>query len=153
MHYNFAVKWLKAFRSSSEEVCALYADDFVFEDPMLDQHNVNTKPDLLRLFSLYANKDRENGLGVHNFRIRGYIGDETCGLISWEWSPEDCANFIGMDVVGKPFMTMGHTWHEYNAEGKIVRESSWWDAAAILRQVHEVKPDRLVTGAGQAVPA
>lgn len=153
MHYNFAVKWLKAFRSSSEEVCALYADDFVFEDPMLDQHNVNTKPDLLRLFSLYANKDRENGLGVHNFRIRGYHGDRRAGLITWEWSPEDCANFIGIDVAGKPFLTMGHTWHEYDEDGFIVRESSWWDAACILRQTHEIKPDRLTTGAQQAVTA
>lgn len=153
MHYNFAVQWLKAFRSSSEEVCALYADDFVFEDPMLDQHNVNTKPDLLRLFSLYANKDRENGLGVHNFRIRGYHGDKRAGLITWEWSPEDCANFIGLDVAGKEFMTMGHTWHEYDEDGKIVRESSWWDAAAILRQTHEIKPDRLPVAAQQAVTA
>lgn len=136
MHYNFAVKWLKAFRSSPEEVCALYEDDgFVFEDVMLDQHNINNKPDLIRLFGLYANKDRTNGLGVHNFRIRAYIGDERSGLIRWEWSPEDAGTFIGMDVAGKPFMTQGHTFHQYNEKGHIVRESSWWDAAAIVRQV------------------
>jgi steroid delta-isomerase-like uncharacterized protein len=136
MHYNFAVKWLKAFRSSPDEVCALYEDDgFVFEDVMLDQHNINNKPDLLRLFALYANKDRTNGLGVHNFRIRAYIGDERSGLIRWEWSPEDAGTFIGMDVAGKPFMTQGHTYHQYNEAGHIVRESSWWDAAAIVRQV------------------
>ena len=32
MHYNFAVKWLKAFRESPEAVCKLYDDDFIFED-------------------------------------------------------------------------------------------------------------------------
>jgi steroid delta-isomerase-like uncharacterized protein len=136
MHYNFAVKWLKAFRSSPEEVCALYEDDgFVFEDVMLDQHNINNKPDLIRLFGLYANKDRTNGLGVHNFKIRSYIGDGRSGLIRWEWSPEDAATFIGMDVAGKPFSTQGHTFHQYNDRGRITRESSWWDAAAIVRQV------------------
>jgi steroid delta-isomerase-like uncharacterized protein len=136
MNYNFAVKWLKAFRSSPDEVCALYEDDgFVFEDVMLDQHNINNKPDLLRLFALYANKDRTNGLGVHNFRIRSYVGDARCGLIRWEWSPEDAATFIGMDVAGKPFMTQGHTFHQYNEAGRIVRESSWWDAGAIVREI------------------
>jgi steroid delta-isomerase-like uncharacterized protein len=153
MNYEFAVKWLKAFRSSSEEVCALYADEFLFEDPMLDQHGIDNKPDLLRLFHLYANKDRDNGLGVHNFRIRGYIGDKRSGLIRWEWTPEDCANFIGLDVAGKPFTTQGHTYHEYNDEGKIVRESSWWDASAILRQVGPIHPGKVPTGDAAAVTA
>ena len=33
--YRFAVLWLKAFRESAEKVCALYADDFLFEDLIL----------------------------------------------------------------------------------------------------------------------
>jgi steroid delta-isomerase-like uncharacterized protein len=153
MNYEFAVKWLKAFRSSSEEVCALYADDFLFEDPMLDQHDITDKGDLHRLFDLYANKDRTNGFGVHNFRIRGYIGDARAGLIRWEWFPEDCAAFIGLDVAGKPFGTHGHTWHEYDEEGKITRESSWWDASAILRAVGPVHPGKIPTGESAAVAA
>jgi steroid delta-isomerase-like uncharacterized protein len=153
MNYEFAVKWLKAFRTSAEEVCALYADDFLFEDPMLDQHGITHKDDLHRLFAVYANKDRENGIGVHNFRIRGYIGDERHGLINWEWSPEDCASFLGLDVAGKPFWTQGHTWHEYDEEGKIVRESSWWDASAVLRAVGPVRPTKLPTEESAAVAA
>jgi steroid delta-isomerase-like uncharacterized protein len=161
MNYEFAVRWLKCFRTSAEDVCALYEEDgFLFEDPMLDQHGVDNMPDLLRLFSLYANKDRTNGLGVHNFRVRGYVGDERSGLILWEWSPEDCANFTGLDVGGKDFITQGHTYHEYNQRGKIVRESSWWDASAILRQVDlefpglgVVTPSKQPTGEQQAVAA
>ena len=135
MNYAFAVKWLKAFRESADAVCELYADDFVFEDPILDQYQIRDKGDLNRIFVLYANKDRTNGLGVHNFRIRGYEGDHRSGLIRWEWSPEDCANFIGLDVAGKPFFTQGHTFHVYNDEGRIVRESSWWDTGAILNAI------------------
>jgi steroid delta-isomerase-like uncharacterized protein len=153
MNYEFAVKWLKAFRTSPEEVGALYADHYLFEDPMLDQHGITDKDDLQRLFAPYANKDRENGIGVHNFRIRGYIGNERRGLISWEWSPEDCASFLGLDVAGKPFWTQGHTWHEYDAEGKIVRESSWWDASAVLRAVGPVHPAKLPAGESTAVAA
>ena len=134
MHYNHAVKWLKAFRESPEKVVALYNDDFVFEDVMLDQHNINNKPDLTRLFSLYANKDPDNGFGIHNFRIRSYIGDKRSGLIRWEWSPESAAMFLGLDVKNKPFITQGHTFHQYNEAGLITRESSWWDSAAIMRQ-------------------
>jgi steroid delta-isomerase-like uncharacterized protein len=144
MNYAFAVKWLKAFRTSSEEVCKLYADDFLFEDLMLDQ-SVTDKDDLHRVFAPYANKDRENGIGVHNFRIRSYTGDEHCGLIRWEWTPEDAAIFLGLDVKDKPFWTQGHTFHVYNDEGKIVRESSWWDAAQVVRSVTDWKPTKDVT--------
>jgi steroid delta-isomerase-like uncharacterized protein len=137
MDYNFATKWLKAFRTSPEEVCALYDDDFSFSDPMLDQHQITSKPDLHRLFAPYANTDPDNGIGIHNFRIRGYIGDERSGLIRWEWGPESAAFFLGIDVVDKPFMITGHTYHEYNADGKITFESSWWDASAFFRQIGE----------------
>jgi steroid delta-isomerase-like uncharacterized protein len=146
MHYNFAVKWLKAFRESPESVCALYDDSgFVFEDVMLDQHNIDSKADLHRVFAPYANKDPETGIGVHNFKIRSYIGDENCGLIRWEWSPEHAAVFLGLDVAGKPFGTQGHTFHVYEG-GLIKRESSWWDAAAVVRQVGPVDPDKIPTG-------
>jgi steroid delta-isomerase-like uncharacterized protein len=135
-NYAFAVKWLKAFRESADAICELYADEFVFEDPILDQHQIRDKGDLGRIFSLYANKDRTNGVGVHNFRIRGYEGDERSGLIRWEWTPEDATGFIGLDVADKPFFTQGHTFHQYDADGRIVRESSWWDVGAILTAIN-----------------
>ncbi|MCW2750530.1 MAG: hypothetical protein JWR83_1640 [Aeromicrobium sp.] len=134
-NYAFAVKWLKAFRESPEAICELYSDDFVFEDPILDQYQIRDKGDLAGIFSLYANKDRTNGYGVHNFRIRGYEGDERSGLIRWEWTPEDAGNFIGLDVTNKPFFTQGHTFHQYGSDGRIVRESSWWDVSAILTAI------------------
>jgi len=152
MNYNHAVRWLKAFRASPDEVCALYADDFSFSDPMLDQHGIDDKEDLNRLFGPYANKDAENGIGIHNFRIRGYIGDERSGLIVWEWGPESAAVFMGLDVAGKPFMTQGHTYHEYNEDGKITLESSWWDSAGVLRQIGRTA-DKSPTPAQQTVNA
>lgn len=135
MNYAFAIKWLKSFRWNAETICEMYADEFVFEDPALDQHQITDKDELGRIFELYANKDRTNGLGVHNFQIRGYWGDHQSGLIRWQWSPEDCTNFLGLDVTNKPFMASGHTFHQYNDEGKIVRDSSWWDFSTILEQI------------------
>src|SRR2546429_3549623 len=104
MHYNFAVKWLKAFRESPESVCKLYDDHgFIFEDVMLDQHNIDNKPDLLRLFAPYANKDTENGIGVHNFKIQFHIRDQQCRLIPREVRPEHAALFLGLDVASHAF--------------------------------------------------
>ena len=152
MHYNHAVRWLKAFRHSPEAICALYDDDFLFEDVMLDQHGITSKADLSRLFAPYANTDPANGVGIHNFRIKSYIGDRRAGLIRWEWSPEHAGVFLGLDVAGKPFGTQGHTWHEYNEQGLITRESSWWDTAAVLRQVGPVSPTKSLTGVKSAAP-
>jgi steroid delta-isomerase-like uncharacterized protein len=151
VNYNFSVKWLKAFRTSSEEVCALYEDEgFSFSDPMLDQYDVNTKPDLLRLFEPYANKDPDNGIGIHNFRIRGYVGDERSGLIRWEWGPEHAGAFLGIPCEGKPFQIKGHTYHEYNEAGKITFESSWWDASSFFRQIGETADKEPTAPAGVA---
>ena len=151
MNYAFAVRWLKAFRTSPEEVCALYDDDFLFEDWMLDQ-SITSKPDLHRVFAPYANKDPENGIGIHNFRIRGYVGDERSGLIRWEWGPDHAAIFLGLDVANKPFWTQGHTFHVYNEKGLITKESSWWDASAVLRGIgmtaeKSITPSRSAVGA------
>jgi steroid delta-isomerase-like uncharacterized protein len=147
MNYEFTVKWLKCFRDSSEIVCELYDDDkFHFSDPMLD-YDIDDKPELLRVFVPFANQDRTNGIGVHNFRARGYVGDRRSGLILWEWEPEDCTTFMGMDATGRGFRTQGHTYHEYNDKGNITRESSWWDASAVLRGLQPEMP-----GFGPASP-
>jgi steroid delta-isomerase-like uncharacterized protein len=146
VHYNHAVKWLKSFRHSPEAICAMYADDFLFEDVMLDQRGITDKGDLHRLFVPYANTDPDNGVGIHNFRIRSYIGTPRRGLIRWEWSPKHAGVFLGVDVAGKPFSTQGHTWHEYDENGLITRESSWWDAAAVFRQTGPVHPTTSLTG-------
>jgi steroid delta-isomerase-like uncharacterized protein len=120
---------------------------------MLDQHHIDSKADLHRVFAPYANQDTENGIGVHNFKIRSYIGNERAGLIRWEWSPEHAGYFLGLDVTDRPFGTQGHTWHQYNERGLIVRESSWWDASAVLRQVGPVSPTKSLTGVKSAASA
>lgn len=154
MHSTFYLKWLRAFRDSPEAICALYDnEDFVFEDPMLDQHNIKTPADLHRNFVPYANKDPENGVGIHNFRVRSYIGDSRSGLARWEWTPEHAGVFLGLDVAGKPFTTHGHTFHQFTSDGLIKRESSWWDASSVLRDVYDVKPTKSVTGVVGTAPA
>jgi steroid delta-isomerase-like uncharacterized protein len=133
MSYRFAVLWLKAFRDSPEKVCDLYADDFLFEDLMLGQ-SITDKADLYRAFAPYANKDITNGVGVHLFRIDEYVGDENRGLIRWSWEAHGAAAFLGVPTNGKVVGTSGHTMHVYQG-GKIKRESTYWDATSILRDL------------------
>jgi steroid delta-isomerase-like uncharacterized protein len=133
MSYRFAVLWLKAFRESPEKVAELYADDFLFEDLMLGQ-SITDKDDLRRAFAPYANADPDNGIGIHRFRIDGYIGSESSGHIRWTWSAIGASTFLGVPTNGKVVGTSGQTIHVYQG-GKITRESTYWDAASALRDL------------------
>jgi steroid delta-isomerase-like uncharacterized protein len=130
MNQRFAIEWLKAFRSSAEEVSNLYADDFLFEDLMLGQ-SITDKGELARGFAPYANTDPDNGVGIHRFRIDEVIGNEDSALIRWTWTAVGAAAFFGIPTNGKDVGTTGHTFHIYE-NGKIKRESTYWDAASIL---------------------
>jgi steroid delta-isomerase-like uncharacterized protein len=130
MNHRFAVEWLKAFRESPEKVCKMYADDFLFEDLMLGQ-SITDMGELERTFAPYANDDLTNGVGVHYFRIDSVVGDENSALIHWTWNAHGCAAFLGVPTEGKVVGTTGHTFHVYE-NGRIKRESTYWDAASIL---------------------
>src|SRR6202171_1498144 len=133
MSHRFAVMWLKAFRESADKVCELYADEFLFEDLMLGQ-SITDKADLARAFAPYANPDLNNGVGVHLFRIDEVVGDENRALIRWSWQAVGAAAFLGVPTNGKVVGTTGHTMHVYE-DGKIKRESTYWDATSILHDL------------------
>ena len=133
MNQRFAVEWLKAFRESPEKVCKLYADDFLFEDLMLGQ-SITDKGELARAFAPYANDDLTNGVGVHHFRIDEVVGDENSALIRWSWIAHGAAAFYGIPTDGKAVGTTGHTFHIYE-NGRIKRESTYWDAASIIQDL------------------
>ncbi len=134
MNYRFAIEWLRAFRSGPEATLALYADDFLFEDEILDAAFTD-KAVFARMMAPYSNTDPTNGIGIHNFQIKGYVGDKTCGLILWTWEAIHCSAFLGLPTNGKTISTDGHSWQVYDDNGKIKRESAWWDPVPILQQL------------------
>jgi steroid delta-isomerase-like uncharacterized protein len=150
MSYRFAVMWLKAFRESAEKVCELYADEFLFEDLMLGQ-SITDKADLARAFAPYANADPDNGIGVHQFRIDEVIGNEDRALIRWTWQAIGADAFLGIPTGGRVVGTTGHTMHVY-AGGRIKRESTYWDATSVLRDLGQPVSTRGVS-APRAVAA
>jgi steroid delta-isomerase-like uncharacterized protein len=132
MNYRFANIWLKGFRTSPEVVCKLYHDDFLFEDLMLDQ-SITDKDELHRVFAPYANTDPGNGIGIHNFTIESYTAiDDHRGIIHWAWEAKHTAVFLGLPTEGKTIGTKGQTFHVYE-DGRIKRESTFWDAAPVLK--------------------
>ncbi|ORB76511.1 ketosteroid isomerase-related protein, partial [Mycobacterium timonense] len=130
----FAVKWLKAFRESPEAVVALYADDFLFEDPILGQ-SITSKDELLRVFAPYANADTENGIGINNLRIDEVVGDDKAAIYRWTSNAPTAAAFVGVPTNGKVPGARGITFHIYDADGRIKREESFWDCATAVRDL------------------
>ncbi|MBB6407086.1 nuclear transport factor 2 family protein [Arthrobacter sp. AZCC_0090] len=127
-----AVKWLKAFRSSPEDVVAMYAEPFVFTDPILDQHAITSREDLLRVFGPYANVDTTNGIGINNFRIDEVIGDEQAAVYRWTWEARKAQAFLGIPTPDRTPGSRGLTLHFYDREGRITRDESYWDAVSAL---------------------
>ncbi|MDW5611870.1 MULTISPECIES: nuclear transport factor 2 family protein [Mycolicibacterium] len=134
MSHTFAVKWLKAFRESPEAVVALYADDFLFEDPILGQ-SITSKEELLRVFAPYANADTENGIGINNFRIDEVVGDDRAAIYRWTWQAPSATAFVGVPTNGKVPGTRGITFHIYDTDGRIKREESFWDVSTAVRDL------------------
>ncbi|WP_179473987.1 ketosteroid isomerase-related protein [Mycolicibacterium vinylchloridicum] len=134
MSHAFAVKWLKAFRESAEAVVALYADDFLFEDPILGQ-SITSRDELLRVFAPYANADTENGIGINNFRIDEVVGDASAAIYRWTWQAPTAGAFVGVPTNGVVPGARGITFHIYDADGRIKREESFWDVATAVRDL------------------
>lgn len=134
MSHTFAVKWLKAFRESPEAVVALYADDFLFEDPILGQ-TITSREDLLRVFAPYANADTQNGVGINNFRIDEVVGDDRAAIYRWTWRAPTATAFVGVPTNGKVPGARGITFHIYDADGRIKREASFWDVSTAVSEL------------------
>jgi steroid delta-isomerase-like uncharacterized protein len=148
--HTFAVKWLKAFRESPEAVVALYADDFLFEDPILGQ-TITSREDLLRVFAPYANADTENGIGINNFRIDEVVGDAKAAIYRWTWRAPTATAFIGIPTNGLVPGARGITFHIYDADGKIKREESFWDAATAVAELGQPVDPTAVSKIGALV--
>lgn len=118
-----------------EAVVALYADDFLFEDPILGQ-TITSKEELLRVFAPYANADTENGIGINNFRIDEVVGDDKAAIYRWTWKAPTAGAFVGgVPTNGKVPGARGITFHIYDTDGRIKREASFWDVSTAVHEL------------------
>jgi steroid delta-isomerase-like uncharacterized protein len=140
---SHARTWTTALTSDTAAAVALYADDLVYDDHGDADHVVDTaitKDELHPRLAPFANKDAANGVGLHTFiateafQLAG-VGGNPAVVILWDWTGEALETYRGVPTAGKALATRGITWHQLNADGKIERETTYWNDTPVLQEL------------------
>ena len=121
--------WATAWSShDTEKVLSIFTDDCVYEDVTFGAINHGKKE--LRAFAdgVFAS--------VPDFKVEltaRFVAGSQAGM-EWVMSGTHKGDFPGMPATGKRFSIRGVTILELQA-GKIRRNSDYWDAASVMRQV------------------
>lgn len=138
-----AARWANALSTDTDTAVDLYADDMVYDDHADSDHVIDTaitKDELHPHLAPFANKDRENGAGIHTFtaneafQLAGVNGHPAV-VILWEWTGEGLDTFRGVPTAGRTLTTRGITWHQLDSEGKIARETTYWNDTPVLQEL------------------
>ena len=122
-----------AVSSSSGDVdklLPLFTDDVRYEDVTFGA--VNQGKNALRdfaatTFEAFADLKFE-------LKSRLVAADGRSGAMEWVWRGRQTKDFPGLPATNKPFEVRGSTIVEF-ADGKISRNSDYWDLATYLKQV------------------
>jgi steroid delta-isomerase-like uncharacterized protein len=131
---EFAKDWANALGRDTDVLRSLYADEFSLDAGKIEDHMEST------ITTTEMMKEQLGGMasgkyGKYTFEATEYLGDETCGLIHWNVSIEGADKFRSLDTGGKTLVGIGSTFHEYDADGKIVLESTYWEDNRIFIQM------------------
>ena len=142
-NFDHARRWASLITSDTDAVLGLFADDVLYDDRRNIDHVFDTatsKTELRERLAPFANADPGNGLGIHRFEVldvidaTGVDGSRAVAIL-WKWTGEHLENFRGVPAGGRTLSTRGQTWHQFDAAGKVSRESTYWDATSILRDL------------------
>lgn len=140
---DHAQRWATVLTSDTAAAVDLYANDLVYDDHGDSDHVLDTaitKGELEPRLALFANKDVGNGIGVHAFvateafQLAG-VGGNPAVVILWDWAGEHLASYRGVPTGGKSLATRGITWHQLDADGKIARETTYWNDTPVLQEL------------------
>ncbi|RAV01576.1 ketosteroid isomerase-related protein [Mycolicibacter senuensis] len=140
---DHARRWAAALTTDTAAAVGLYADDLVYDDHMDSDHVLDTaitKAELEPKLAPFANKNADNGIGVHTFvateafQLAG-VGGNPAVVILWDWVGEQLDNFRGVPAGRKRLATRGITWHQLDADGKIERETTYWNDTPVLQEL------------------
>lgn len=138
-----AQRWVDALTSDTASAVELYADDLVYDDHGDSDHMIDTaitKSELEPRLAPFANKDLGNGIGVHAFtateafQLAGVDGQPAV-VILWDWTGQGLSTFRGVATEGKNLSTRGITWHQLDAQGRIARETTYWNDTPVLQEL------------------
>jgi steroid delta-isomerase-like uncharacterized protein len=140
---DHANRWVTALTSDTAAAVDLYADDLVYDDHADSDHVIDTaitKAELEPRLTPFANKDSSNGVGLHRFtateafQLAGVNGNPAV-VILWDWAGEGLNTYRGVPTGGKSLHTRGITWHQLDGEGKIERETTYWNDTPVLQEL------------------
>ena len=140
---DHARTWAAALTSDTSTAVALYADDLVYDDHADSDHMIDTaitKDELQPRLAPFANKDIANGVGLHTFtateafQLAG-VGGNSAVVILWDWTGQGLDTYRGVPSQGKTLSTRGITWHHLDANGKIERETTYWNDTPVLQEL------------------
>jgi steroid delta-isomerase-like uncharacterized protein len=138
-----ANRWVDALTSDTAAAVDLYADDLVYDDHADSDHMIDTaitKAELRPRLGPFANKDTGNGAGIHHFttteafQLAGVNGDVAV-VILWDWTGQGLDTYRGVPTGGKTLHTRGITWHQLDSDGKIARETTYWNDTPVLQEL------------------
>lgn len=141
MNLAWEQNWLEQFDNRLEELMANYGERFEYEDMNLGVRIIDDKPALRRLFETFENKDPNRS--THYFQATRYHGDGREGTLEWTWEIHHKFDFLGLPTAGKTTNVRGITIHAFDEAGRITKERSLWDTAALMRQAGLAAPAML----------
>jgi len=129
---NLLDEWALAWSSSDvERLLPLFADSVDYEDVTLGA--VNHGKNALRefaagIFPAFADLKFE-------LKSRFVAADGKSGAMEWIMRGRQTKDFPGLQATNKPFEVRGATVVEFTDDGKISRDSDYWDLATYMKQV------------------
>ena len=124
-------QWALAWSSSDvEKLLPLFADSVDYEDVTLGA--VSRGKNALRdfaagVFAAFADLKFE-------LKSRFVAADGKSGAMEWVWRGRQTKDFPGLPATNKPFEVRGAAVVEFT-DGKISRNSDYWDLATYMKQV------------------
>jgi steroid delta-isomerase-like uncharacterized protein len=124
-------QWVVAWSSSDvERLLPLFADSVDYEDVPFGaaSHGKDALRDIAAgTFAGFADFKFE-------LKSRFVAADGKSGAIEWIWRGRQTKDFPGLPATNKPFEVRGTTVVEFT-DGKISRNSDYWDLATYMKQV------------------
>ena len=124
-------QWAPAWSSNDvEKLLPLFTDDVDYEDVRLGakNHGRNALRDFASgAFAAFADMKFES-------KSRFVAADGKSGALEWTWRSRQTKDFPGLPATNKPFEIRGATVVEFT-DGKISRNSDYWDLATYMKQV------------------
>jgi steroid delta-isomerase-like uncharacterized protein len=140
---DHAARWVTLITTDTDGTLGLFADELVCDDRRDVDHVYDTATDKSQLrerIKAFANADPDNGLGIHRFEVldvldaAGTNGARAVAIV-WRWTGEHLENFRGVPTGGQSLSARGQTWHEFDAAGKVARESTYWNDVPVFQQL------------------